>query len=323
MASGDSGPVSSVRPVRVTCIIPFLNAERFIKDTIESVMAQTYAAWELLLIDDGSTDASSALAQSYAQAHPGKVRYIEHPGHGNRGVCASRNVGITEARGEFVAFLDADDIWQPLKLEQQVAIFDAFPMAAMVYGTPLRWHRWAGHGPDVPLDFTHQLGVAGDSLVAPSRLLVILLTENITPLPSDVLVRRSAAAEVGGFDEETFVGNFQFYEDQAFFAKMFLRYSVYAAPRCWTWYRQHEDSCVAVVLRAGWYHEKHAVFLHWLEQYLATLGSDDAAVTDALHRLLHPPRPSLRHRLAYRRKQLAEVVTSFRARRGRRGRGPA
>src|SRR5689334_21837766 len=118
----------------VSIIIPFLNAERFIEDAIESVRAQSYDAWELLLVDDGSTDSSTRLAQRYAQQHPQKVRYLQHDRHQNRGLSASRNLGISEARGEFIAFLDADDVWLPHKLARQRAILDSQPEAAMVYG---------------------------------------------------------------------------------------------------------------------------------------------------------------------------------------------
>ncbi|HEX8089705.1 MAG TPA: glycosyltransferase family 2 protein, partial [Blastocatellia bacterium] len=95
----------------VSVIIIFLNAEEFIAEAIESVFDQTYSDWELLLVDDGSTDASAEIALRYAAGYRGRVRYLEHEGHQNRGMSASRNLGIASARGEFVAFLDADDVW--------------------------------------------------------------------------------------------------------------------------------------------------------------------------------------------------------------------
>src|SRR6187431_518610 len=75
----------------VTVIIVFLNAEKFIDEAIASVFAQSYSPWELLLVDDGSTDRSTAIARRYAQRHPNKVRYLEHSGHRNRGISASQN----------------------------------------------------------------------------------------------------------------------------------------------------------------------------------------------------------------------------------------
>src|SRR5215213_8596780 len=96
------------QPPRVSVIMIFLNTERFIEEAIESVFAQTYDDWELVLVDDGSTDASTAIARRYAAQHPHKVRYLEHAVHQNLGMSASRNLGIREAHGEFIAFLDAD-----------------------------------------------------------------------------------------------------------------------------------------------------------------------------------------------------------------------
>ena len=78
----------------VSVIVIFFNAEKFIQEAIESVFAQTYDAWELLLVDDGSTDESLAIAQRCAKQYSGKVRHLEHAGQQNRGMSASRNLGI-------------------------------------------------------------------------------------------------------------------------------------------------------------------------------------------------------------------------------------
>src|SRR3712207_221993 len=78
---------------RVSVVVIFLDAARFLGEAVASVLGQTYGAWELLLVDDGSTDGSSALARGYAAAQPGRVRYLEHPGHANRGMSAARNLG--------------------------------------------------------------------------------------------------------------------------------------------------------------------------------------------------------------------------------------
>ncbi len=78
----------------VSAIVIFLNENRFLQEAIESIFAQTYDHWELLLVDDGSTDESSDIALRYAERHPEKVRYLEHAGHENRGMSVSRNLGI-------------------------------------------------------------------------------------------------------------------------------------------------------------------------------------------------------------------------------------
>ena len=82
----------------VSVVIIFLNAENFIEEAIESVLAQTYGQWELLIVDDGSTDGSKNMARDYAIKNPDKIIYLEHPEHQNQGMSASRNLGIKHAK---------------------------------------------------------------------------------------------------------------------------------------------------------------------------------------------------------------------------------
>src|SRR3974390_1092217 len=95
----------------VSISIPFYNSEDFLSEAIESVLAQTYSHWELFLVDDGSTDRSKDIAHSYAARFPEKITYLEHPNHRNCGLTCSRNLGVRNARGAFLAFLDSDDVW--------------------------------------------------------------------------------------------------------------------------------------------------------------------------------------------------------------------
>jgi teichuronic acid biosynthesis glycosyltransferase TuaG len=102
----------------VSIITPVFNSERFIEETIASVQGQTYGDWELLvLIDAGTTDRTAEIVQRFAAADE-RVRLIEVPG--GRNVSDARNYGFQRARGRFVAFLDADDLWLPTKLEKQI-----------------------------------------------------------------------------------------------------------------------------------------------------------------------------------------------------------
>lgn len=96
----------------VSVIIPVYNGARFLRAALESVFAQTYRPFEVIVVDDGSKDDSGAIAQSFSAVH-----YIHQE---NQGVAAARNNGIAVARGEFFAFLDQDDLWQPEKLRMQV-----------------------------------------------------------------------------------------------------------------------------------------------------------------------------------------------------------
>ena len=94
---------------RVSAIVIFLNEERFLAEAIASVRAQTFRDWELILVDDGSSDGSAGIARAAAEEDP-RIRVLAHPGGANRGMSASRNLGLSDARGEFVAFLDGDDL---------------------------------------------------------------------------------------------------------------------------------------------------------------------------------------------------------------------
>lgn len=108
----------------VSIITPFLDAEEFIAEAIESVLSQSCAGWELLLVDDGSTDGSADIALHYQRSHPGKIRYLNHRNHQNRGISASRNLGLRNAKGEYIASLDADDVLFDSQLEQQAHLDD-------------------------------------------------------------------------------------------------------------------------------------------------------------------------------------------------------
>ena len=104
----------------VSCIIPVFNGEAYLAQAIESILAQTYQSFEIIVADDGSTDRTAAIAAGYGSP----VRRIYQP---NAGPAASRNLGLREARGEFVAFLDQDDVWHPGKLTRQLSRFEARP----------------------------------------------------------------------------------------------------------------------------------------------------------------------------------------------------
>jgi glycosyltransferase involved in cell wall biosynthesis len=281
MANGSLA--KSIDKPLVSVVIIFLNAEKFIREAVESVLTQTYNSWELLLVDDGSTDASTEIARSYAVEHPRQVRYLEHPDHQNRGMSASRNLGIRHTQGEYVAFLDADDVWLPHKLAEQVAILEAQPEAGMVWGNLLVWYSWTEKPGDLGRDYIPHLGVQPDTLIQPPRPLPLFLRgKAAVPGTCSILVRHSAIRNVGGFDE-AFRG---LYEDQAFYTKMCLRFPVYVSGACWSRYRQHPGASVSVARRIGDQIPARKFFLEWLREYLVEQHEEDAKVWQALQREL-------------------------------------
>jgi SAM-dependent methyltransferase len=271
----------------VSVVVPFLEAQRFLEESIASVRAQTYPSWELLLIDDGSRDGGTEIARAHAARDPKRVRYLEHPGHARRGASAARNLGIQHARGRYLAFLDADDVWLPGKLEAQLAIAEAHPEAAMIYNRTQYWYSWTGAHEDRPRDFTEQLGVPSNTLIAPPRLLTLILGgQSPVPCTCSVLVRRQAVERVGGF-EERFLDLFT---DQALYAKILLTMPVFAADGCWDRYRQHPSQSCATAERTGRIRGARRAFLEWLEQHLADHGARGTDVWHALEHALEPYR---------------------------------
>ena len=271
----------------VSCIITFLNAEKFMEEAIESVLAQTHDNLELLLVDDGSADGSTGIARRFEESFPEKIRYLEHAGQENRGAAASRNLGIEEARGEYIALLDSDDVWLGHKLEEQVAILEAYPRAGMVYGQSQYWHSWTTKPEDAHRDHVPKLGVQTDALFEPAMLstLVYPLGPATAPCPSDLLLRREAVERVGGF-EEAFRGMYQLYDDQTFLAKMYLNEPVYVAGKCWDRYRQHPDQIVSVVRDAGEQNTVRLAFLRWLAEYFYVQGVAEAELWKLLQEKL-------------------------------------
>jgi glycosyltransferase involved in cell wall biosynthesis/SAM-dependent methyltransferase len=256
----------------VSVVIPFGNAKSFLAEAIESVLAQGFQSWELLLVDDGASDGSTDIARGYAGRFPEKIRYLEHEGRENRGVSASRNLGICNAKGALIAFLDADDVWMPGKLRRQTALLSSHPEAAFVYGLSQWWYSWSGEPHDRERDFVHRLGVPANVLIHPPELLWrwVIAQGAAVPNPSSILVRREVVEGVGAF-EEIFFGNT--YEDQAFLAKIALSAPGLAADECWDRYRQHPESSVATAERQGQTVAERLFFLTWLAQYLERQGS--------------------------------------------------
>jgi glycosyltransferase involved in cell wall biosynthesis len=271
---------------RVSIITIFLNAEKFLPEAVDSVLAQTFEDWEYLLVDDGSNDASTAIAKRYEAQYPEKIRYLEHPGHFNRGMSAARNLGLEQARGQYVAFVDADDVWTASKLADQIAILETYPAIGMLSGSANYWSSWSG-GHDVVIRTGHKR----DTILYPPEASLALypLGGTTSPCPSDILVCTRLAKMVGGF-EEHFTGPNQMYEDQAFLAKIYLEAPVYFSSKVWISYRQHADSCVASVSRAGKYHEVRLYFLNWFEAYLKNKPKIDCRIFAALDRALRPYR---------------------------------
>lgn len=283
---------------KVSVIMIFLDAEAHVEEAIASVFAQTLDDWELLLVDDGSSDRSSSISRCYADAYPGRVRYLTHPGAVNRGMSASRNLGLREARGSCVAFLDSDDVWLPERLERHVLLLEVHPEVAMVYGPSLYWYSWTGNPADRVRDYVRDIGVEAGSVVEPPRLMTLVLNTNggVAPCICSLTARRDAVVGVGG-GEERFTGG---YEDQVLIAKICLSFPVMTTGDCLDKYRQHPRSFSVTTDGGGTYARPNAstrLFLEWLDGYLDARAISDRELRAALERYLRPLRDPVGHAL--------------------------
>jgi glycosyltransferase involved in cell wall biosynthesis len=288
---------------RVSVIMIFLNAERFIKEAIESVFEQTFTAWELILVDDGSTDAGSEIARDAARRLPDKVRYVEHPGHQNLGMSASRNLGVREARGDYIAFLDADDVYLPERLGRHVDVLDAMPQVAMVQSNHIMWYSWAGEAEQDDDDFVCPAVNVGDRVLhAPQAMLTVLAAPWLGAGTASLTVRRDVVLAVGGFEPRFR----DMYEDQVFTSKIYLEHCVYVLQDWLDKYRRHPGSWSRYLKDTGQFvdglpHATTDAFHAWLRAYVQSRGIRQPLLEELLDNLGGkpgaPPKSGLAGRL--------------------------
>jgi len=204
----------------ISVVIPAYNAAGFIAQTLESVLAQTPPPDEVLVIDDGSTDATAEVAEGFGA----QVRVIRRP---RARQAAARNFGVQEAAGEWVAFVDADDLWEPDKLARQMEALARSPVASLCY-TARR--EFVEHGGAI-----ERLNIVP---VPPPEGIREALFRNTTFLPSSVVIQRAAFLAAGGFDTE-----FKIVEDWDLWLRLLHSGVAFAAcPEPLLLYRIHPDS---------------------------------------------------------------------------------
>ncbi len=164
----------------VSVIIPVYNCERYLAEAIESVLAQTYHPLEVIIIDDGSTDGSAAIAKNFGT----RVQYV-HKQQG--GTAAARNVGIGLAKGGYLAFLDSDDIWMEEKLNLQMAVFADDPDIDIVFGNVVQFNSTES-------DNTLKSASGQNDEILPGYI------------PSAMVIKHDSFSRVGPFDENWGLG---------------------------------------------------------------------------------------------------------------------
>jgi len=192
--------VASSDPVKCTIIIPTWNRAYILADALESALAQEYTDYEILIIDDGSSDNTGEVIQRYREP---RLRYIRHPE--NKGYSAACNTGFREARGELVSFLDSDDLWRKDKLAIEVEFLDRHREAAAVF-SDLAKEDGATVLPSFMRGTLYFLKLLTEKnypreVVFTQREMYLCLLREVPIKPTALTMRRCAIAQVGYFEE--------------------------------------------------------------------------------------------------------------------------
>lgn len=201
--------------VKVSVIVPAYNSEATVKATIQSILAQTFHDFELLIIDDGSTDGTAQVAQAIEDD---RIRVLSYE---NGGLATARNRGIDEAQGELLSFIDADDLWTPEKLQDQVDALAANPEAAVAYS-------WTDY-----IDENDQFLYPGGRDKHEGDIYAALFQQNFIESGSNLMVRAAALEDVGQFEAEAIAVT----EDWDLWLRLAMHYSFALVPKAQILYR--------------------------------------------------------------------------------------
>lgn len=211
----------------VSVIIPAYNAEAFIQRTIESVLQQTYTNLEVIVVDDGSTDHTAEIVQKLAQTDS-RLKFIQQP---NSGVAAARNLAIEKSQGEFVAPIDADDIWYPTNIEKQVQCMLRSPHSV---GVVYSWSADIDEEDDLTDEFRASL-IEGNVYLA-------LICHNFLGNSSSSLIRKTAIEAVGGYTTKLLEQHAQGCEDWDLYLRLAEAYEYRVVPELLVGYRKISSS---------------------------------------------------------------------------------
>lgn len=205
---------------QISVIIPAYNSEKTILETIQSVQAQTFSDWEIIIIDDGSTDKTIGVVNTIQDS---RIQVFSYP---NAGVAAARNQGLAHATGNYIAFLDADDLWAPEKLELQLQALQESPQAGLAYS------------------WIYYMDAAGVKLCEPDKKILAqgnvyseLLIENFIVNASNPLIKREVIEAVGLFDSEL-----KSAEDWEYWLRIAKNWDFAVIPKPQVYYRQTSGS---------------------------------------------------------------------------------
>jgi len=211
---------------KVSVIVPLYNSETFLGEALDSIFQQSFQDFEIVAVDDGSTDGSRGIVEQYQDRYPGRITYVYQD---NKGIAGARNTGIRTSAGEYLALLDADDRWYPARLAEGVAVLDGNPQVGLVHARRDR----IVDGQTVPEPVRHaaryQSGRIFENLVL-RRASIGALT---------VLFRRTCCDAVGFFDEDR---KLMGVDDREFWQRLALQYQVFFIDKVLASWRCHEGN---------------------------------------------------------------------------------
>lgn len=221
--------------MKISIITASYNYQDYIKEAIESVLAQTYSDWELIIVDDGSSDNSAQIIESYLPKDS-RIKFLMHPNKQNKGLLETLKLGISQVKGDYVAFLESDDIWRENYLEEKLKIAQQYPNAGVIFNDVELFgdeNRIKSYDEYFKL-FHKQMNKKN----FPSKLFKELLFLNFVPTFSCAMVK-SEALKNCNFDIEK---DFQCWVDWAFWLQLAYYNDFYYIPQKLTKWRIHDDS---------------------------------------------------------------------------------
>ncbi len=186
-------PVLRMRPT-VSVVVTTYNQARYIEATLESVFNQTYPAWEVIVVDDGSTDDTPNRLARFGD----KIRYIRQK---NQGVASSRNTGVSHARGDYVALLDGDDLWEPEKLAVQITAAYDFPQSGLIVANGVEFDDSGVLQPSLLRDVAKDLRLKDDQVITVPYYEQSLELNPIWTV-SQVMIPRTVLQNIGPSDQK-------------------------------------------------------------------------------------------------------------------------
>lgn len=215
---------------KISVIIPVYNGEITIQETIDSVLGQTFVDFELIIIDDGSSDRTVEIIKEIIKQNlDSRIKLSSYP---NKGLSASRNRGIQRSQGEYISFIDADDLWTQDKLTMQYAALQNTPNATIAYSGTRRIDKYGKTLYDIPL-----AKIRGD-------IYNYLLLRDIVGSGSNPLIQRQALLSTGGFDESLRAA-----EDWDLWIKLSAKYEFIDVPLHQILYRRSPQSMSSQINR--------------------------------------------------------------------------